>query len=71
MSGSKMTIKPKPKPTDLFCGNCLEEVGILESTNNTYFCGSCSRRYTRPEVLTFDEMTSTKFKWAKWGIAKP
>jgi len=65
MSGSKMTIKPKPKPTDLFCGNCLEEISMLESGCETYSCKCCNRKYMRLDVLTFDEMTKAKFERAK------
>ena len=65
MSGSKMTIKPKPKPTDLFCEICLIEVNVLEPGYKTYFCNPCSRKLWRDEVLTFDEMTNAKFERAK------
>ena len=71
MSGSKMTIKPKPKPTDLFCGNCLEEVTELNALEQLelfapfYFCKLCQGKFTREKVLTFDEMTNAKFERAK------
>ena len=65
MSGSKMTIKPKPKPTDLFCEDCLEEVDTLEAFSLLYFCPSCQKKFTREKVLTFDEMTNAKFERAK------
>ena len=70
MSGSKMTIKPKPKPTDLFCEDCLEEVTILQILNPSveqtiYRCKLCQGKFTREKVLTFDEMTEAKFERVK------
>ena len=65
MSGSKMTIKPKPKPTDLFCEDCLEELSILKASDPTYYCRFCRKISSRKKVLTFDEMTNAKFERAK------
>ena len=60
-----MKLRRREKPTDLFCKDCLEEVDILEPTSSTYSCDNCVRRYSRSQVLTFNEMTKVKFARAK------
>ena len=60
-----MKLRRREKPTDLFCKNCLEEVDILEPTSNTYSCDNCVRRYSRSQVLTFNEMIEAKFERVK------
>jgi hydrogenase maturation factor HypF (carbamoyltransferase family) len=63
--------KKRKKPTDLFCKSCLEEIVFLEVSKRSYYpdrlyqCERCKRRYTRSQVLTFDETTRAKFERTK------
>ena len=67
--------KQRRKPTDLYCKFCLEEIIFLEISERSHYldklyqCERCkrrySRRYPRPQVLTFDEMTRAKFEKLK------
>ena len=68
-----MKLKQRTQPTDLFCWSCLEQVVSLEISrlqdsdfpSKLFLCEHCKRKYMRSQVLTFDEMTSTKFERAK------
>ena len=65
---SPMSKRKRIKPTDLYCEVCLEETVSLKDSDypdRMYLCERCNRRYMRPEVLTFDEMTKVKFARAK------
>jgi hypothetical protein len=63
--------KQRRKPTDLYCKFCLEEIVFLEISERSYYpdrpyrCERCKRRYSRPQVSTFDEMIRVKFERAK------
>ena len=61
-----MKFKQREKPTDLFCKGCLEQVVLLDVLTKPYLCENCVRKYTRSQVLTFDEMTNAKFERAKY-----
>ena len=65
---SSKKLKHRTKPTDLYCKSCLEETLSLKDSdcpNRLYFCEHCRRKYTRTQVLTFDEMINAKFERVK------
>ena len=62
---SKMRLKQRTKPTDLYCEVCLEETvppKNFDYLNILYLCEHCKRTYARSRILTFDEMTEAKFE---------
>lgn len=63
---STMRLKQREKPTDLFCRYCLQQTVLLDHVPiKPYLCELCVWRYSRPEILTFDEMIESKFKKVK------
>jgi hypothetical protein len=61
-----MKLKQRKNPTDLFCRYCLQQVILLENVPfKPYKCERCIWRYSRTEVLTFNEMIGKKFERVK------
>jgi len=71
-------IKKRPRPSGLYCPNCLFSVearsdAMKTSVGNrrkvarvsTYLCPSCVKVYVRSRVLSFDQMVSVKFLRSK------
>ena len=58
--------KERPRPSGLYCPNCLLEVEVNKGDRlYAYFCENCMKVYAESRVLIFDKMVSVKFKRAK------
>ncbi len=63
--GMKSIIQ-RPRPTGLYCPNCLLELEFNKGDQlYAYFCENCMKTYIRSRVLTFDGVVSVKFMRAK------
>ena len=63
---SRMELKQRRKPTDLFCENCLIELIALGNLEKKYlFCENCNKSVPRTRALTFADMIRIKFERVK------